>query len=381
MLRKSAIQAVIMIGMICTLLFGLGNPASVTERHSGTDGGIALQPVEMPVLPSSAVLRGSVSLPVETFLLLQSVTERYEEEHPHIDIRLTNETPARMKELMDRRALMEGEPDFMLIESNRVRYEAASGRLLALDDVMADRPAQWFDTVVGSVQWNGYLWGVPAVWDPYVLVHREMRQWSAFDVRSGISALNPERSGGVFPNDDPLGRRVLAELLNEEPEEIGEAAGTAPADGSAALEAVLESAARWTFLPLAAALAYADQHRREGGREELAVAVPPSKTAGGVSLAPFVGFSFVVSPAVKYPNEAADYIRYITEQDALAEWTEPLQKGWSVYRRIPNEAGAEEPSLESQTFTFPLDVDTLLRWYDRIAPPYGDPVSSGPPPA
>src|SRR5690606_196250 len=106
-------------------------------------------------------LRAAVAVDAAAFAALRDATERFLLSRPNIRIELRNFGEARL--LSEYEAVVNvGEgPDIWLLPTELIRSEAASGRLVALDDyITAERQSQWFEPVRGSVRWNGYLWGV-----------------------------------------------------------------------------------------------------------------------------------------------------------------------------------------------------------------------------
>lgn len=76
--------------------------------------------------------------------------------------------------------------DVMLMDNEWVKTFAVSGYLAPADSAFAgDALSEQFDAISSPLRWNGYIWGVPRDYDPYVLVwHRDaLHAWTG-DERS-----------------------------------------------------------------------------------------------------------------------------------------------------------------------------------------------------
>lgn len=71
--------------------------------------------------------------------------------------------------------------DVMLMDNEWVKTFAVSGYLAPADSAFAgDALSEQFDAISSPLRWNGYIWGVPRDYDPYVLVwHLDaLRAWT-----------------------------------------------------------------------------------------------------------------------------------------------------------------------------------------------------------
>jgi len=334
-------------------------------------------------------LRAVVSMDAQSFEALRRAADRYADARANVEVALRNVEPDEMNAIYEAGVETGSAPDVLLMPTERVRLEAAAGRLQALDDyVAAERQSQWFEAVRGAVRWNGYLWAVPFDWDPYVFAVRAdaalaakapatadawleaaagsgaggavadayasalLRDWSvggeAPESHSGDAAVEKsgvETSAGEAPlqagsNDGESqaggsmrtgeGGRGGAEDGDDGGEASAGDYGASVAEEAAdAVEAVLRGDAAWALVRLSEAA------RASGGRGELAVApfAAAPETAG--ALPPFAGRSFAVSASSQHPAEAAEWIRHVTE-DATLEAYGLLEAsaagGWPVDR-------------------------------------------------
>ncbi|WP_276355946.1 extracellular solute-binding protein [Cohnella caldifontis] len=130
-----------------------------------------------PSRPPAAVEKEPVRLTVAAaldepeFEELQRMAESLALELPDIRADLVRTDPASAAGEFSRAAKL-GEPaDILLMDSARVKSFAVSGYLAPADGVFTgDVLAEPLEAVSAPLKWNGYLWGAPRDFDPYVLV-------------------------------------------------------------------------------------------------------------------------------------------------------------------------------------------------------------------
>ena len=374
-MRKWFILAMSAVGMTLFMLVGLGD---VTREEVPDPFGAAVTPepgqADEAAVPLVA-LRAVVSTDADTFAAIRRATERFERERPNVSVDVINVDPEALRD--DYRTQTEtGEaPDILLYPAEWVRNEAAGGRLLSLDDyITAERQSQWFETVRGAARWNGYLWGVPADWDPYVFVYRSdaafapqaERPMRVSDwLKAGGIALTGDaaqdagyasrllRGGAAAPASPEEGQEPPAEaadddgnaadagtaeadpgegggeaaaeataISEEAPAAEAEAEAEAEADGSErtaglpeapivdSIAAVSSGEAPWALVRLSEAF---ETLSGEEGGAWLAAAYVADEGAAPGGLPPFAGSSYVVSPSTAHPAEAAEWIRFVTD--------------------------------------------------------------------
>lgn len=473
-MRKWYILLMTAVGMTLLMLLGYGDPTLQQTRKP--DGGASPRDSGgvMEATQERIAIEAVVSIDRDAFASLAQATARYETMRPNVEVSLTN-VPEEDLYIRYRSLTETGEaPDVLLYPTMWVRHEAAEGRLLALDDyISVERQSQWFEAVRGAVRWNGYLWGVPVDWDPFVFVFRAD---AADEVEAAGSAIAWIEAEGFAPTGDRLdgyGAAVLQQLVGLErgegapdrtedagataegedeapPFESGDAAlapaeeedvpavGTVDASGKesafvsllsddsdaapaahvgaasgealalegsfnssfGSAEAVKDGRAKWAFVPLSEAVS-----ATEGGEEDtLRIAAPIVEGKPGGPLPPFLGSSYVVSPSTSHPAEAAEWIRYVTEETPAT--AAPVGEGmrWPVQRTMYGLSSAgngettilplstapeRDPTPEDWMGPLPGAVDpgaealwpsfrSVMRLLDRMSSQYGAPPAELP---
>jgi len=341
-------------------------------------------------------LRAVVSMDARSFEALRRAADRYADARANVEVALRNVEPDEMNAIYEAGVETGSAPDVLLMPTERVRLEAAAGRLQALDDyVAAERQSQWFEAVRGAVRWNGYLWAVPFDWDPYVFAVRAdaaiaakapatadawleaaagsgaggavadayasalLRDWSgggeapeshsgaAAVERSGVERSGVETSAGEAPveasSDDDESEAGGSMGSGEGVREGAEAeAGDDDVEASASVPGASEAeeAADAVEAVLRGDAAWAlvrlsEAARGSGERGELAVAPFSAAPETAGALPPFAGRSFAVSASSQHPAEAAEWIRHVTEDATLEAYgllEASAADGWPVYR-------------------------------------------------
>ena len=172
-MRKGFVIVMAALGMTLFMLLGLDDVARVEAPDpSGSPDAPDVGAPDETAAPAIS-LQAVVSLDARAFEGLRRATERFESTRPDVAVSLRNVGADELRDEVRISTETGDAPDVMLYPTEWVRREAAEGRLLSLDDyISAERQSQWFETVRGAVRWNGYLWGVPTDWDPYVFVFR-----------------------------------------------------------------------------------------------------------------------------------------------------------------------------------------------------------------
>ncbi|HZG78241.1 MAG TPA: extracellular solute-binding protein, partial [Paenibacillus sp.] len=230
-MRKGFVIVMAALGMTLFMLLGLGDVTRVEAPDPY--GATAAPEIGAPDEAASPAisLEAVVSLDARAFEGLRRATERFESTHPDVAVSLRNVGADELRDEV-RNATETGDaPDVMLYPTEWVRREAAFGRLLSLDDyISAERQSQWFETVRGAVRWNGYLWGVPADWDPYVFVFRTDDPFAG-----GFAASPPTVStwlaleDGTGPSDDAAYGETLLRHWSTKGDEAASASSEAAA--------------------------------------------------------------------------------------------------------------------------------------------------------
>ncbi|HZG88285.1 hypothetical protein [Paenibacillus sp.] len=388
-MRKWFVILMTAVGMTLFMLLGMSDiGGDRPPLHSGERAAPVFGAPDEAAEPRVA-LSAVVSMDARSFEALRRATDRYAAARPNVAVALRNVEPGEMNAMYEAGVETGSAPDVLLLPTERVRLEAAAGRLQALDDyVAAERQSQWFETVRGAVRWNGYLWAVPFDWDPYVFAVRAdsplakktpataeewvaaagstqaavsdaygtalLRDWSgggeaeaaekSSDGPAPASGSAEEAAGEASAEEGgaPLASAGVAAEASESTDSGEDAAEEAQAEGDARagvaessepaagpVEAVLRGDAAWALVRLSEAA------EANGGRGELAVAPFVAAPEASGALPPFAGRSFAVSASSQHPAEAAEWIRYLME-DATLEGHGLLETsnagGWPVYR-------------------------------------------------
>lgn len=89
----------------------------------------------------------------------------------NIEVEWVRADPAEAFERFRREARLGTAADVMLMPGEWVKYFAVSGLLAPADGAYSgDGQSQHFAALTASLKWNGYIWGVPRDFDPYVLL-------------------------------------------------------------------------------------------------------------------------------------------------------------------------------------------------------------------
>ncbi|MET1169965.1 hypothetical protein BK124_13390 [Paenibacillus amylolyticus] len=102
-----------------------------------------------------------------------------------VEINLRNEKPDTYKHVLDLEFSLGENGDVVLLDSEEVQYYAQKGYLYPLNGTTLSKSLG--DTVVGlrgMTEWNGYQWGMPFDFDPYILAAQ-----SSFLKRAGLESL------------------------------------------------------------------------------------------------------------------------------------------------------------------------------------------------
>ncbi|OMF36973.1 hypothetical protein BK133_07075 [Paenibacillus sp. FSL H8-0548] len=144
-----------------------------TENISNPDGKLNVQPaIGKLVIDQPSDIYVNVSLPGSQFETLQKLNQQFMIKYPHIQVKLSNDSPKSKSYEMWETQSQQGEAsDIMLLDNGWVKPFAVRGFLKPMDsimtgDILSDQMAGLLD----SLKWNGYLWGVPRDVNPYVVV-------------------------------------------------------------------------------------------------------------------------------------------------------------------------------------------------------------------
>jgi ABC-type glycerol-3-phosphate transport system substrate-binding protein len=172
----------------------------------------------------------NVHMEEEEFEALTSLTQTFEKKNPTIQINLTNLIPAENQtyyEALKLRAQLARMSDLTLMDSNWIEEFAALGYLDDVDDHFIKVPVeQYVGSLLSPLKWNGFYWGVPFDFNPYVLTYRdEVVKQFGFNEPAGnlvkwniqldrINGVNNRKSEAIYLNaDDPYQLLVLDSVI------------------------------------------------------------------------------------------------------------------------------------------------------------------------
>lgn len=161
------------------------------------------------------------------FNVLAGQNEAFMLRHPDINIDLIRVEPAQAYRNFVLSSQLGDSADIILLANEWVREFASSGYLLPADAAFVGKAlAEQFDALAAPLKWNGYLWGVPRSFDPFVVIWNidmlhewlggdvvlplTIEQWSALATKS--SELQGTPSWLTLDPSDPLA--LLAWLEN-----------------------------------------------------------------------------------------------------------------------------------------------------------------------
>lgn len=133
---------------------------------------------------AQAPLEIVVSMSDEEFQVFQKIAQEVAASQL-VEINLRNEKPDTYKRVLDLEFSLGENGDVVLLDSEEVQYYARKGYLYPLNGTTLSKSLG--DTVVelrGMTEWNGYQWGMPFDFDPYILAAQ-----SSFLKRSGMESL------------------------------------------------------------------------------------------------------------------------------------------------------------------------------------------------
>jgi len=281
----------------------------------------------------------NVHMGEEEFQILNALTQTFEKKNPTIQIKLTNLIPAENQtyyEALKLRAQLARMSDLTLMDSNWIEEFAALGYLNDVDDHFIKVPVEnYVGSLLSPLKWNGFYWGVPLDFDPYVLTYRdEVVKQFGFKEPAGnlvkwniqldlINAVNNRKSEAVYLNaDDPYQLLVLDSAILSKALKLQ---GTNSEQLEIRIPRSLPDeqlwgdfkAGRWLFMvtPLSEAL----QNQTEDAPIAITT-IPQQPTIVNNEGLLFEGRSFAISANTPYKEDALTWIRYISDKRVLAEW-------------------------------------------------------------
>lgn len=133
-----------------------------------------IDPYSITSAESRVELRVEVSLPAESFRVLQALNRSFMERHKDIVVRLRNLEPDSIYEVLGRAFRLGDTSDIMLLHNEKVMQYAVMAHLYPADDFFtSDTETEYLPAMTEQLRWNGYIWGVPFQIQPYIIAYHE----------------------------------------------------------------------------------------------------------------------------------------------------------------------------------------------------------------
>jgi ABC-type glycerol-3-phosphate transport system substrate-binding protein len=289
------------------------------------------------------------------FIAFKKVVSTFEKKNPSISISVTNVQPAQGKsyyETLKKQAQLKGMTDITLLDTNWVEEFAALGYLEAMDDLYIEVPAEkYVASTLLPLRWNGFYWGAPFDFDPYITVYRtEILKKYNLKLPDGqldswiiqLMTMNrPEnqKAEPIFVNaNDPyqllvLDREVLKETIKRQ------------GSGSTQLEIRIPrsipttqlwgdfKAGRWVYM--ISSLSEALKHASPDAPMTITT-IPQKPSVINREGLLFEGRSFAISGHTPYRDDAMKWVKYISNKDVQAAWYESTHQLPSIIESYAN---------------------------------------------
>ncbi|WP_199618860.1 ABC transporter substrate-binding protein [Paenibacillus alkalitolerans] len=383
-MKKTYLFGALTVVMTVVLLLGLGSPAPVPVNMPWGAAEKEDEVLQEPPLASPVELNITLSVSPAEFRLFERITDGFEERNPHVHVQMENIPEQKLYAHYLKDTSLGTAPDVMLMKAAWVRSFASEGRLRALDDVVAvEQQNRWFDSVLETVSWNGYIWALPANWNPYVIVYKPpaatgggpagkpapstVTEWLD---RYGEPALNRSdyeswtviSDGLVVPDQRPSEVGATDEAgqqSSDEAKRLTAAWNDGAQEASEALEKVLRGEAAWAIVTLSEALQFSGERNVKDGSLML-TPVPPPAARVNRTVPPLTGLSFGVSPVSLHPEEAANWITYVSDrilqEEAAGNELGPVGFSVSVNAYPFPSDTLNTPAAEAGEAVFPLGI-------------------------
>lgn len=175
--RKIALVFVMLFLSVLLLSPWASAPSpSMSDRTEATgetpSPSLSLTPAEMPEAPVKPVkLKVAAALPPAEFTALRLQSEEQASKLPGITVEYQRIEPDDAYDAYLGASRIGEAADVMLLENEWVKTFAVSGYLIPADSAfVGEALSEQFEALIAPLKWNGYLWGVPRDYDPYVIV-------------------------------------------------------------------------------------------------------------------------------------------------------------------------------------------------------------------
>ncbi|WP_128896024.1 ABC transporter substrate-binding protein [Longirhabdus pacifica] len=352
----------------------------------------------------------TLSLSVEEFAALQSITDNFMLANNDIRVELINLEQVDVYEKIKQSLLIQDTSDIVLLENDWIREFASLG-VLADANAFGSLSDLIYSPLYPSIQWNGYTWAVPKNMDPYVLVLNESKSLeydiplpikNADDFVKVYTTLREEEvyKSGLYVNiqspyelitflslmDSTEGNfNPFIELIGEQQENIINMEYMAvndvfssSEDDEVPLQKIKDGTYMMQFVPLS------DYIRYGQGDENVVMQPVPVFTLLENEIAGFMhGTSYSISSSSSNKDEAMEWISYVTSSTSNGDLSNvdftlpPTSYTPYVMKWLPDEANVliesieemvmlqSDPYLESQKYQLQMQLQTAYRNNDE----------------
>lgn len=389
--RRIQIMLAVIIGGILLLIVAPFITTDYSDISSNTNQTTSPKPSS-----GSHQLMMNVRMTSAEFVAFKKVIAKFEKKNKNISISVTNIQPELGKsyyDMLKKQAQIKGMADITLLDTNWIEEFAALGYLEAMDDLYIDIPVEkYVSSTLLPLRWNGFYWGAPFDFDPYISVYRaEILKSYKLDLPDGqleswISQLKvmnrPEnqKAEPIFVNaNDPYQLLVLdTDVLKETIKRQGK--------GSTQLEIRIPrtiptaqlwgdfKAGRWVYMisPLSEALKHATPDA-----PMTITTIPQKQSVVNREGLLFEGRSFAISAKSPYRADAMKWVKYISDKDVMAAWYEDTRQLPSLIESYANkELQATVPQVILERLdkpvhslakpAFPTEVGQLMTIIDNV---------------
>ncbi|THF75614.1 extracellular solute-binding protein [Cohnella fermenti] len=380
--RPKTLLVIVLLGLIVLFVSPLATSPSPLSLPYSVPEEPDLLPVLAPVDPFSepAELVVAIVSDEEGYEVLRRQDEQYRLAHAELTVKWLRVEPGDA-DTEEKRLDLANQADILLIPNEWVRRLAVAGKLSPVDGAfVGEALSEQFDALISQLDWNGYHWGVPLEFDPYILVWNRnvleaikteedplglplrLDQWQSLPQKLRDAGLVSQWL--AIDRQEP--QALLAwlgavtgereDVLFEAQEETWEQSGM---EAALALLAQEQEGVAWespekdeSFWPAFAAGRYAAAIVRESEAEGALKELPEASAAAikldfGSWSSEFVwpgGSSFVLSSGSANKDAALEWIAGITSEDN--QWQNYVATGrLPVYRSLYEGGGSDGPDV------------------------------------
>lgn len=338
--------AFIALALLITALIAVPLTRSADRINDGkTDGKSIDQPDSGEESIETIIeINVNVSLPDDQFVQLGRLNRSFMNKYPHIHVTMTNEPDRNAAYSAWVEQSRQGtSADIMLADNAWVRPFAVRGFLKPADSILTgDALTDQLPRLLEPLRWNGYLWGVPKDFDPYlVLWNAEMlteaglsappRNWNEFEASAlKLLKLKPEvKLLNLSPGDlqqllvwhhtfntNATAREQMLEIGDDFSEQMNwlqlaqaNIGRLKPTDAGALSDAIMHNRLLAAVLPWSDFIRLADSVRNKLEIDREAIVSPWLN-----------GRSFVVSSATDTEEEALLWIQEMAKPDSQQQY-------------------------------------------------------------